>query len=128
MENKWFLAIYDNNIEKVKELIDQGVDINYKNSSGYTPLLIASFYEKIDVVKLLLIQPNINIDLVDNDIHNFIDIIFDKSLLINYKLQKNILNNQREDIIILLNKYNLIHPKIKDEVPELFQVSQWGLI
>lgn len=162
MKEELFNYIRDNNIEKVKELIDYSIDINTKNSIGDTALLHASWYGKKEIVELLLKQPNINInsqnndgntalldasycgyyeivelllkhpdinvELKNNDDRNFIDKLSDNSFLINYQLQKEILNNDREDIILFFNQYDLIYPDIKKEYKDLFQASNWGLI
>jgi hypothetical protein len=77
---------------------------------------------------MLLKHPNIDVTIKNNEYKNFIDYINDKSIFKNYYLQKKILNNNREDILVFLNKYGLINDKIKEEVPELFKASEWGLI
>jgi ankyrin repeat protein len=171
MKKEWFEAIEQNDINKVNELINQGIDVNIQNNNGDNALIYASFngYKEIvelllkhpninintpegihpvnvqnkfgdtaliaassrlnkEIVELLLKQPNINVEIEDNNGFNFISILKDKSYLIDYQLQKQILNNQREDIILFLNKYNLVYPDIKSELPELFQASDWGLI
>jgi ankyrin repeat protein len=56
-----FEAIERNNIQKVKELLDLGVDVNSKNQYGRTPLYAACDYEYIDIVKLLLAHPDIDV-------------------------------------------------------------------
>lgn len=42
------------NINKIQELIAQGVDLNVQDEYGYTPLIWAASYSKPDIVKLLL--------------------------------------------------------------------------
>jgi ankyrin repeat protein len=128
LENQWFKAVYKNNIEKVKEFINQGIDINKQNRYNITALIYASSWGYKEIVKLLLKHPNINLELKDNNNNNFITILKNKEFLIDYQLQKELLNNDRENIILFLDKYNLVHPKIKDENPTLFQASDWGLI
>jgi ankyrin repeat protein len=102
--------------------------VNIQNKYGDTALIDASYKGDKEIVKLLLKQSEIDVTLKNNEGYNFIDFLNDKSILINYKLQKEILKNGRDDIILFLNEYKLIHPKIKDEVPELFQAIDWGLI
>lgn len=51
------MAITYNNIEMVAYLINQGVDINKtKRRSGFTALMAASCYGRVEIVKLLLEQ------------------------------------------------------------------------
>jgi hypothetical protein len=162
MEKEWFDAVIYNDIILVKNIINQGIDINIQTKHGSTALIIASFngnrkivelllkqpdininikninawtslsyssiYNRKDIVKLLLIQPEINITIKDNRGNIFIDFFKNRSFLINYKLQKEILKNGREDIIIFFNKYNLVHPDVKKENMHLFKAHSWGLI
>ena len=48
--------VRDRNIEKIKELLSQGEDINSKDWLGYTPLQWAVYFGYPEVVELLLIQ------------------------------------------------------------------------
>ncbi|XP_031632850.1 serine protease persephone-like [Contarinia nasturtii] len=41
-------------VNKVKELIQNGVNVNNKNSDGWTPLITASFFGKNDVINVLI--------------------------------------------------------------------------
>ena len=70
-----FEAIYKNDIVKVKELIDSGIDINTREiKRGLTPLHSACFryYSKyakkvsIDMVKLILEHPDTDVTIKDN--------------------------------------------------------------
>ena len=47
-------AVNQNNADKVKGLIAQGVDINEKDSSGDAPLVIAAYKGYDEIVRLLL--------------------------------------------------------------------------
>ena len=40
--------------EQVKELLDNGADVNEKNNDGWTPLHEACYYVREDTVKLLI--------------------------------------------------------------------------
>jgi ankyrin repeat protein len=58
--------IYDyidsNNIEAIKYLLDNKlIDINIQDNDRYTPLMHASYLNKIEIVKLLLSYKDINI-------------------------------------------------------------------
>jgi len=48
------VAIIGGNIEKVKELISNGADVNEENGQGISPVEVAIRVDKIDIVKLLL--------------------------------------------------------------------------
>jgi hypothetical protein len=116
-------------------LSQPNVDINYSNQEFNALIVAAYFLEKYkndyskETLKLLLSQPNIDIKNNTED-KNFIDYLkkYDKSFLIDYDMQKKILDNNRDDIILFLNDHELIHPKIKDDYPELFKAKDWGLI
>jgi ankyrin repeat protein len=69
-----FFACYHNLEDMVEFLISKNVDINVTNSSrGETPLHIACFKGHKGIVKLLLSQPNIDIDKTCNSGHSPLD-------------------------------------------------------
>jgi ankyrin repeat protein len=47
-------AVAENDVQTVEEMLDNGYDVNQRNEVGYTPLITAVEYEKLDVVKSLL--------------------------------------------------------------------------
>jgi uncharacterized protein len=51
-----FTACEKNNIERVRELLATGMDVNNKEYDTETPLMIASKYGNIEIVRLLLAQ------------------------------------------------------------------------
>ena len=57
-----FEAIRANNINRVRELIASGVDINLVNSSGLTPLMVAVISENVTIFNEILENPNIDIN------------------------------------------------------------------
>jgi ankyrin repeat protein len=60
------MAITYDNIEMVKYLIDNGIDVNKTNRrSRFTPLMVATCYGRIEVVKLL-IEHGANKEAVDS--------------------------------------------------------------
>jgi ankyrin repeat protein len=123
-----YSVIY-NRKEIVKLLLKQpNININFRNHSGDTALILSIFWEYYDISQLLLERNEIDVNIKNDEGYNFIDFFNDKSFLINYKLQKEILKNGREDILIFLNNSGLINDKIKEENIELFQANIWGLI
>ena len=52
--NNLFDAIYEGKKEIIKNVLDNGVDVNSINAYGYTPLMIASNQGKCDIIKILL--------------------------------------------------------------------------
>ena len=50
------VAVKQGNVEKVKRLLAQGMDVNSLSSSGYTPLHVAAALDKRRVTKLLLLS------------------------------------------------------------------------
>lgn len=53
------------NIPGVKKILEQDLDINYKNDMGFTALMYASIIGNLDIIKLLL-QKGANIDIKNN--------------------------------------------------------------
>lgn len=53
-ESHLHTAAEEGNLEAVKELLDNGADIEKKDRDGSTPLMLASYYGNIDIVELLL--------------------------------------------------------------------------
>lgn len=51
LQKIFFTAIEENNIDKVKKLIQEGIDVNEKNISDFTPLFAA---ENIEIAKILI--------------------------------------------------------------------------
>jgi ankyrin repeat protein len=49
-----YLMISGGNLEGVRELINNGIDINVSNDHGYTPLHSAVNQEKLEIIKLLI--------------------------------------------------------------------------
>lgn len=47
-------AVMDGDLDPVKDLIEQGVDVNYKDDYGNTALMTASRYGYFDIVKILI--------------------------------------------------------------------------
>ena len=54
-----FEAIYGNNVYDVLKAVSNGININSRNEEGFTPLLYAINYDRIEVMKALLSYSNI---------------------------------------------------------------------
>ena len=54
LNEKFFKAIEDNNLNLVKELVAKGVEINKANNEGWTPLHAAAQNGHLDIVKYLI--------------------------------------------------------------------------
>ncbi|WP_157153039.1 ankyrin repeat domain-containing protein [Brachyspira murdochii] len=54
-----FEAIYNNNVSDVLKAVSNGININSRNEDGFTPLLYAINYDRIEVMKALLSYSNI---------------------------------------------------------------------
>ena len=59
-------CIKQNNIDKIKELLYSGVDVNIKDNYGETPLYYASTYGQLQIVKLI-IEYGADVNAKDND-------------------------------------------------------------
>jgi ankyrin repeat protein len=54
--NPLFLAASEGKLEVVRYLLDEGANPNARESSGSTPLAEAAYYDRIDVIKELLLR------------------------------------------------------------------------
>lgn len=56
----------EGNLEKIKELLNEGVDINFQDEEGRSALHMACDREHLNIVEFLL-QNNANINIQDNE-------------------------------------------------------------
>lgn len=54
INNALITAIKNDNIEKVRELLDSGADVNHITRWGRTPLIIAALEYRLDIINILL--------------------------------------------------------------------------
>ena len=54
-------------VEQVELLLAAGADVNQADNSGFTPLIAASHWGRVSVVKLLLAAPGIDVNKAAND-------------------------------------------------------------
>jgi hypothetical protein len=64
MHRKFIAACRGDNIKKVEKYIEKGVDLNYQNELGESPLMCAAYQNNIAVVRRLL-DEGANVDLVN---------------------------------------------------------------
>ena len=68
MIKAWMRAVDTGDIEHVRLMISEGVDVNAKNEDGYTALYIASAFMHPEIVKLLIDSgADVNLRTSDND-------------------------------------------------------------
>ena len=111
------LAVIQQNIKLVQELIDKGIFIDIQNNDGNTALHLSYYINNIEIIKLLI---NNNIDFgIKNKkglIAEEIDPIDNINEIAGYEVNMNIINSNNEDYINLsLNQnedINLKNPKI----------------
>jgi ankyrin repeat protein len=119
------------NIKHINIYIKEEININLQNCMGYNAIMIASnnSIRATYFLKKIFQRPDVDVSLKNNEGYNFIHYLKGhKIILLDYDLQKNLLYNGREDILLFLDKYNLIHSKIRGENLELFNANTWGLI
>jgi ankyrin repeat protein len=62
-KNKWSSYIRENNIEAIKYLLDNNlINVNIQDNFNNTPLILASTWNKIEILKLLLSYKDINVN------------------------------------------------------------------
>lgn len=54
MKEQYFKSVKNGNIEEVKLLLDQGIDINSKDSQGRTALMLAAYANNAEMAELLI--------------------------------------------------------------------------
>jgi ankyrin repeat protein len=105
--DKWFEFASLNNIEGIKEILNinktyNGINqINIQNSGGSTALINSCFYGYIDMIKILLEHPNIDVNIQDNYGYNALIVAFYRN---KEKTIKILL--EHPDIDITLKEYN----------------------
>jgi len=69
MELDFYYACWEGNLTLAENLIMQNVNINWQNPNErmFTPLMMACFKDQINIVKLLLKQKSIDINLQDTE-------------------------------------------------------------
>lgn len=60
------LAVSHGKLDLARLLLDCGADVNVRDDDGSTALMCASEHGHVDIVKLLLSQPNCDASITDN--------------------------------------------------------------
>lgn len=100
-------------VEKIKQILAQGADVNFKDSDGWTPLIIASNAGHFDLVRLLL-DTGARIDLKNN---------FGATAVIRAASQ-----NRLEVLKYLVNKGGNVNDKDRNDRTALIEASVAGHI
>lgn len=92
-KTRWSLFDYikkePNNIEKIKQLIKDGADVNVQDEEGYTPVYYSFIHNHEEIMKIL-INAKANPNIEDNDGYNLLsNVIYNKK----YELLEWLLSN-----------------------------------
>ncbi|MDG6881247.1 Ribulose-5-phosphate 4-epimerase and related epimerases and aldolases [Phocoenobacter uteri] len=108
------IVIYRNDVEKMKELLADNIDVNVTDEFGFTPLMIAVQADRVEVVKLL-IEAGADINKQDE---------FGNSMLI-LAIQRN-----RENVLDIVNTFLLagidVESKTESGLTALMEASFLG--
>ena len=108
LTNQLFKAIENNNLQKVKNILAQGVDVNKPSHYG-TPLNIAAYRGRIEVIKELLKYEGIDVN---------------KPSYYGTPLNIAVSNNNTKIITVLLKK-NGIKSLYKEDLKDLFDTEKF---
>lgn len=78
IKEKLFCPIETENIDKLKEFIDSGENINIQDSKGNTALHYATEKNRIEIVKFLINLPDINLSIKNKNNKTALDIAIEK--------------------------------------------------
>ena len=119
-------ASKNDDLEKVKELISKGADIETKDNDDYTPLNIASYKGHLEIVKYL-VEQGADIESKDNDGDTPLDC--EKDNIWSRLDVQELLMEQDPMNISLLKKHDIpIHPELKNKYPSEVIGSDFGSI
>ena len=134
-------AIVKGDVFSLKNLIDEGVDVELKDGEGLTPLHHAVLFRRLDAIKVLL-EHNVNVNPISmfrfNDAHNIessrlvtpLDLVEapwskvkSKSEELNVGIHKKAWHGHKEKVVALLNEIEAQHAKEKVGPLALFESS-----
>jgi ankyrin repeat protein len=127
-QERFRLAISRNYPDTVEEYYNKGIDINYRYAFDYTPLILASSFDNLEIVKKL-IEWGADMKLTEHKGRNFIDFahLNVSKWLCTVKAQRLILSKDPSMITSLI-KHKLILPSIKKEYPHIFSGIDLNLL
>ncbi len=109
--NEFFNAIRHNDVELIQKAIKNNkILINQKNEQGFTPLILASYYHRIKIAKLLLVN-NVSVN-VKSDMGTALMAATYKgdermvALLLQYNANPNIFDNKGTSALHLACTFN----------------------
>jgi hypothetical protein len=141
VKDDWNKAIIKADKLKIKELLDNGYDINSKDKNGNTILHILAYFmtpyyvrtEPEDYIKVkelmeyVLVRPDVDFSINNGEV-DFIYYFEDNvRFLTAYPLQKKIAENNEKNILFLYN-HDLINEDIKKEYKHLFVGKDLNLL
>lgn len=125
-DQKYFLAVLDNNETDVKQILNSGVDVNVRTSSDQTALMLVTLSNNSKLAKLL-IDSGADIDLKDNGGHTVRDhaqlLGADKILNIIEISDKNVFQNEVDRLKKGLSYLESCKNIKKNNVHEFIKIS-----
>tara|TARA_Y100001970_G_scaffold268653_1_gene360190 strand:- start:1499 stop:2251 length:753 start_codon:yes stop_codon:yes gene_type:complete len=112
-EKLLFSAARNGDLDKVKNALSNGADVNAKNSNGTTALIRASAYGRKEIVSYLLEQPDIDMNATDTPV-GWTALLY------------GILNNRPDIVEILLKKGVDVNVKDSEGYTALITASDMG--
>jgi serine/threonine-protein phosphatase 6 regulatory ankyrin repeat subunit B len=135
MKNKikqWFTSIKSDNIEVIKQLLDNNfIDINVQDKDGKTALILACDWNHVDIIKLLLSNDKIDIFINDNNNKIALDYINkDNTELLNiFKDKINLstsIKTENWHFLILKNNIKAIKYLVNNDLVDINMVDDWN--
>ncbi len=107
-------AVQNGDISLVKKLIDQGADVNQSNDQSVTPVMLAAYLNKKDIVQLL-IEKGVNVNYDQKNIRSKNNLLLGNNILKYPEKNKNFFltfdagddNTNLNYILTVLKKYNI---------------------
>jgi ankyrin repeat protein len=123
------LAIINNHLFTLEELYNKGADINYRYALNYTPLIIASSYNHLKIVKKL-IEWGADMKLTNFQNKDFIDAahIVDVKVWLETTEAQRLILSKDPSMISSLIRNKIIKPSIAKKYDYLINGSDLNLI
>ena len=124
-----FEAIEDNDITKVKQYIDEKGDVNKIDNNGYSLLYTAYFFNKLEIFKLLISHPDIDVNYTfgyeqSTDLLNYIVLYADAQPTHYIEFVKLLLAHPDIDIKseVDVNRYTVLHNACQNNYIEIIKL------